>query len=297
MEIYLCPGSTASMIEATSGFKRQSAHAVEEFFMNETEKRRSWGSVTKQKATIQPINEAATHQQSCFSPGPNKVEPLEPVSPYGPMDFDPRSPSMNSETSTQSGFTHQSGSSQPMSPQMPMSPIQLPFHPQTGQPLALSSVGTHGLHGYHTPGHTPPYIHGVPGHLVPITDPSSLPRAAIANSYFSQIPFNYTVGSTGERRSHHCTHQGCTKVYTKSSHLKAHMRTHTGEKPYHCNWEGCTWKFARSDELTRHYRKHTGARPFKCQKCERSFSRSDHLSLHMRRHNTGVAERPAQDRR
>ncbi|XP_048667925.1 transcription factor Sp3 [Marmota marmota marmota] len=88
----------------------------------------------------------------------------------------------------------------------------------------------------------------------------------------------------GKKKQHICHIPGCGKVYGKTSHLRAHLRWHSGERPFICNWMFCGKRFTRSDELQRHRRTHTGEKKFVCPECSKRFMRSDHLAKHIKTH-------------
>ncbi|XP_058635279.1 transcription factor Sp3 isoform X2 [Onychostoma macrolepis] len=104
--------------------------------------------------------------------------------------------------------------------------------------------------------------------------------------------------SMGKKKQHICHIPGCGKVYGKTSHLRAHLRWHSGERPFICSWSYCGKRFTRSDELQRHRRTHTGEKKFVCPECSKRFMRSDHLAKHIKTHqnkkglnsNTGAGQ-------
>lgn len=84
------------------------------------------------------------------------------------------------------------------------------------------------------------------------------------------------------KRTHRC--HKCNKEYSKTSHLRAHLRGHENNRPYECDFKGCCKRFTRSDELKRHRRIHSDERNFVCPVCKKRFLRSDHLQKHFLTH-------------
>lgn len=88
----------------------------------------------------------------------------------------------------------------------------------------------------------------------------------------------------GQQKLNSCPLCGFSSRYT--NHVKRHMKTHNGEKPYRCSL--CSYASAQLVNLQRHLRIHTGEKPYKCEHCTFACSSLGNLKRHQRMHTVSV---------
>ncbi|XP_063543551.1 zinc finger protein 716-like isoform X5 [Cydia strobilella] len=89
---------------------------------------------------------------------------------------------------------------------------------------------------------------------------------------------------TGER-PHRC--EVCRKRFKTTSHLNFHRKTHMRNRTYNFSCEMCEKKFAQECQLENHMHQHTGDKPYSCDKCKSRFARKSTLDAHVRCSHTG----------
>ncbi|XP_036003370.1 zinc finger protein 513-like isoform X2 [Fundulus heteroclitus] len=90
-------------------------------------------------------------------------------------------------------------------------------------------------------------------------------------------------------KQHSCHLCGFSSRY--ANHVKRHMKTHNGEKPFNCPL--CTYASAQLVNLQRHLRIHTGEKPYKCDTCSFACSSLGNLKRHQRMHVPNAAQAPS----
>ncbi|KAG7228636.1 hypothetical protein INR49_013322 [Caranx melampygus] len=173
-----------------------------------------------------------------------------------------------------------------------------------------------------TPGHRP--SPGPGGLALPLnTGPAPIPgQAAVLpqapaatpapTPAQTSVPVRYSRRNNPDlekRRIHHCDYPGCKKVYTKSSHLKAHLRTHTESGFACCNraaqFSSAQFSSAQFSSVQPSPAQLSsaqpspaqpssaplrapvvGEKPYRCtwDSCDWRFARSDELTRHYRKH-------------
>ena len=85
---------------------------------------------------------------------------------------------------------------------------------------------------------------------------------------------------SAQPKKYRCTF--CSYSSNNSHHLREHLNTHTGERPFKC--KACNVSYTSKSTLRRHILKHDNLKLYKCDLCEFKGQRSvlyNHMSVHL----------------
>lgn len=88
-------------------------------------------------------------------------------------------------------------------------------------------------------------------------------------------PASAKAAKTPVKGKHQCSY--CKRLFNNMCNLKAHIRLHTGAKPFKCRY--CEKTCATQSNILTHERTHTGVRPYTCDICSNEYSTSSNLKV------------------